>query len=185
MEKARRGTTGITYTQPLPADKSREGLYTQNERRVRILSVIKKYLNDTQTTRLWAKIKAGFVAKSGDTMTGALTLAGDPVSDLQAATKKYVDDNAGGLPSQTGQSGKFLTTDGTDASWAEVDALPSQTGKSGKFLTTNGSAASWADVESLPSQTGQGGKYLTTNGTSASWATVDALTSQSGKTAST
>ena len=62
-----------------------------------------------------------------------------------------------------------------------MDALPSQTGKSGKFLTTNGSAASWADVESLPSQTGQGGKYLTTNGTSASWATVDALPSQSGK----
>lgn len=50
------------------------------------------------------------------------------------------------LPSQTGQSGKFLTTNGTDASWADVDALPSQTGQSGKFLTTNGSAASWADI---------------------------------------
>ena len=50
------------------------------------------------------------------------------------------------LPSQTGQSGKFLTTDGTDASWANVDALPSQTGQSGKFLTTDGSAASWADI---------------------------------------
>lgn len=50
------------------------------------------------------------------------------------------------LPSQTGQSGKFLTTDGTDASWANVDALPSQTGQSGKFLTTDGTAASWADI---------------------------------------
>lgn len=50
------------------------------------------------------------------------------------------------LPSQTGQSGKFLTTDGTDASWANVDALPSQTGQSGKFLTTDGSAASWAEI---------------------------------------
>ena len=50
------------------------------------------------------------------------------------------------LPSQTGQSGKFLTTDGTDASWATVDALPSQSGQSGKFLTTNGTAASWATV---------------------------------------
>ena len=47
------------------------------------------------------------------------------------------------LPSQTGNSGKFLTTDGTDASWAAVDALPSQTGNSGKFLTTNGTNASW------------------------------------------
>lgn len=50
------------------------------------------------------------------------------------------------LPSQTGQNGKFLTTDGTDASWANVDALPSQTGQSGKFLTTDGFAASWADI---------------------------------------
>lgn len=48
------------------------------------------------------------------------------------------------LPSQSGNSGKFLTTDGTDASWATVDALPVQTGNNGKFLTTNGSSASWA-----------------------------------------
>lgn len=74
------------------------------------------------------------------------------------------------LPAQTGQSGKFLTTDGTDASWATVDALPSQTGQTGKFLTTDGSAASWADVDALPDQTGQSGKFLTTNGTTASWA---------------
>lgn len=31
------------------------------------------------------------VAKSGDTMTGALTLHADPTSDLHAATKQYVD----------------------------------------------------------------------------------------------
>lgn len=31
------------------------------------------------------------VAKSGDTMTGALVLSGDPVTDLEAATKQYVD----------------------------------------------------------------------------------------------
>ena len=50
------------------------------------------------------------------------------------------------LPTQTGQSGKFLTTDGTDASWATVDALPSQSGQSGKFLTTDGTDASWGDA---------------------------------------
>lgn len=32
-----------------------------------------------------------FVKKSGDTMTGLLTLAGDPTSALHAATKQYVD----------------------------------------------------------------------------------------------
>ena len=47
------------------------------------------------------------------------------------------------LPDQTGHSGEFLTTDGTDASWAAVDALPDQTGNSGKFLTTDGTSASW------------------------------------------
>ena len=34
-----------------------------------------------------------------------------------------VQASSGGLPSQTGQSGKFLTTDGTDASWATLNAL--------------------------------------------------------------
>lgn len=73
------------------------------------------------------------------------------------------------LPTQTDNSGKFLTTNGTDASWASVDALPSQTGNSGKFLTTNGTDASWATVGGLPSQTGNTGKFLTTDGTDASW----------------
>lgn len=54
-----------------------------------------------------------------------------------------------GLPSQTGQSGKYLTTDGTDASWSEVDSLPSQTSHSGDVLTTDGSDASWSDLSSL------------------------------------
>jgi hypothetical protein len=39
---------------------------------------------------------AGFVQKSGDTMTGALVLAADPTAALQAATKQYVDTVATG-----------------------------------------------------------------------------------------
>ena len=35
-----------------------------------------------------------YLPKSGGTMTGALTLKGEPTADLQAATKKYVDDKA-------------------------------------------------------------------------------------------
>lgn len=37
---------------------------------------------------------SGYLSKSGGTMTGALTLKGAPTADLQAATKKYVDDKA-------------------------------------------------------------------------------------------
>jgi hypothetical protein len=37
--------------------------------------------------------------------------------------------------------------------WAAIDALPSQTGNSGKYLTTNGSAASWATITTDPTPT--------------------------------
>ena len=37
---------------------------------------------------------SGKLDKSGGTMTGALTLSGDPTDNLHAATKKYVDDNS-------------------------------------------------------------------------------------------
>ena len=40
-------------------------------------------------------------------------------------------------------SSKYLKGDGT---WATVDALPSQTSQSGKFLTTDGSTASWDEI---------------------------------------
>lgn len=76
------------------------------------------------------------------------------------------------VPSQTGQSGKYLTTNGTTLSWSTVDALPSQSTHSGKFLTTNGTSASWSTVDALPSQTGNSGRFLTTNGTAASWTTA-------------
>ena len=80
-----------------------------------------------------------YLLKTGGTLTGALstnsnitmtggafTLAAAPTVDLHASTKKYVDDTAfaslsGVLPGQAGNSGKFLTTDGTIASWGVVD----------------------------------------------------------------
>ena len=79
------------------------------------------------------------------------------------------------LPVQTGNAGKFLTTDGTSKSWSTVAqyTLPAQTSNSGKFLTTNGTVESWATVDALPTQTGNDGKYLKTNGTSASWSALD------------
>lgn len=54
-----------------------------------------------------------------------ITSVATPTSDYDAATKKYVDDTAftvaaGNLPAQTGNGGKFLTTDGSTASWGAV-----------------------------------------------------------------
>jgi hypothetical protein len=63
---------------------------------------------------------------AGGTLTGPLILNAAPTIDLHASTKKYVDDTAfaslsGVLPGQGGNSGKYLTTDGTIASWGTVD----------------------------------------------------------------
>lgn len=45
------------------------------------------------------------------------------------------------LPDQTGQSGKFLTTDGTDASWSTISALQN-TATGTSSLTINGTSTS-------------------------------------------
>lgn len=83
----------------------------------------------------------------------------------------------------------LLTADSsqtTGVKWAAAPvSLPSQTGNSGYYLTTNGSTASWAAVQALPTQTGNSGNYLTTNGTTASWATLTASTLSGGTLSST
>lgn len=48
-----------------------------------------------------------------------------------------------------GTDGYYLKADANETTgliWSQVDALPSQTGNSGKYLTTDGSTASWAIV---------------------------------------
>ena len=66
---------------------------------------------------------AGKVAKAGDTMTGYLTLVGDPTADKHAATKKYVDDSV--LNAQTGINnsldGKLNLTGGTMTGFISMD----------------------------------------------------------------
>jgi hypothetical protein len=78
-----------------------------------------------------------------------------------------VGSSGANLPDQTGNAGKFLSTDGTNPSWATVtvptkvsdldndsgfitanevpDGLPDQTGNDGKVLSTDGTTASWVD----------------------------------------
>jgi len=46
----------------------------------------------------------------------------------------------------TTDTNKYLKSDGTWATVASGDSLPDQTGQSGKFLTTDGTTASWATV---------------------------------------
>ena len=52
------------------------------------------------------------------------------------------------LSAQSGNTGGLT--------WATVDALPSQSSNSGKFLTTNGTAASWAVLDTDANSTSKG-----------------------------
>jgi hypothetical protein len=54
------------------------------------------------------------------------------------------------LPSQSGNAGKVLTTDGANVSWTSI--LPSISGNNGKFLRVNaaGTAVEWAYVTYAP-----------------------------------
>jgi hypothetical protein len=82
-----------------------------------------------------------------------------------------------GLPSQSGNSGKYLTTNGSTASWvtiaADIEGVTAGTGLTGGG--TSGTVTLNLDTTSVyvvPSQSGNSGKYLTTNGSTASWGTV-------------
>ena len=96
----------------------------------------------TSTNAQSGKAVAGAISTKQDTLVSGTNIKTINNNSILGSGNISVDS----LPTQTGQSGKFLTTNGTAASWANVDALPSQTGQSGKYLTTNGTTASWGDT---------------------------------------
>lgn len=96
----------------------------------------------TSTNAQSGKAVAGAISTKQDTLVSGTNIKTINNNSILGSGNISVDS----LPTQTGQSGKFLTTNGTEASWANVDALPSQTGQSGKYLTTNGTTASWGDT---------------------------------------
>lgn len=66
---------------------------------------------------------SAYAPTASPTFTGSVTIPA-PTSNLHAATKLYVDNAVAGvtgaLPSQTGNNGRFLTTNGTTASWSTI-----------------------------------------------------------------
>lgn len=117
-------------------------------------------LTSGTTAASWDVDYHGFTTVTG---TGSVVLATSPTlvtPVLGVATATSI--NGTTIPS----SKTLVATDSTQY------VVPSQTGNSGKYLTTNGTVSSWGTVDALPSQTSNAGKYLTTDGTTASWATV-------------
>lgn len=83
-----------------------------------------------------------FIIKVGITAQGVLPI---PQGGTSADNPTQAINNL--LPSQGGNQGRFLITNGANVSWAQVDpGLPVQTGQASNFLTTNGTTASWAGV---------------------------------------
>lgn len=59
---------------------------------------------------------SSYMKKSGATMSGALILSGEPTENLQAATKKYVDDAVANVPTPTGG----ITQEQADARYVQL-----------------------------------------------------------------
>jgi hypothetical protein len=107
-----------------------------------------QYFSALSTTSQVTSISFGSTGLTPSTAsTGAVTVAGTLAIGSGGTGQTTANAAFNALaPSQSTNTGKYLTTDGTNTSWASVDALPSQTGNNGKYLTTNGTVASWATV---------------------------------------
>lgn len=176
-----------------------------------------KILGTDGTTHSWVTASAGSVT-SVNILPGitGLTFTGGPITSsgniTAGGTLAIISGGTGAtsakdarnnlLPVQTSFAGQFLTTDGTDVSWApvaggtvtSVNLSGGSTGLtfSGGPITTTGTitaggtlgisnggtgatTASAALTALLPVQTGQAGNALVSNGSTASWVQVGYL----------
>ena len=123
--------------------------------------------------------KARDLANAGTALTTVSATELGYLDGVTSAVQTQIDSKEATLPSQTGNSGKYLTTDGSAKSWGTVSqyALPSQTGNAGKFLTTNGTAESWGTV-TVPTVWNY--YKLPTNSTANSYSTVRSIQKLNG-----
>jgi hypothetical protein len=83
--------------------------------------------------------------QTGDTILGSIAnITGGGAGQMPYQTAV----NTTGFTA-AGTSGQYLQSTGTGApTWATINALPTQTSNSGKYLTTDGTSASWGTVSS-------------------------------------
>ena len=96
-------------------------------------------------------------AKMADDAVDSAEIADGAVDLVHMSSESVDEDNL--YISNAGSNGQFLskqTGNNGGLTWADVDALPTQTSNSGKYLTTNGSAASWAVLDTDANTTTKG-----------------------------
>lgn len=119
-----------------------------------------------------------------DGFSGVFMNINKPAVILEERTITYPDANGtvittGNLveayPTQTGNAGRVLTTDGSVVSWAVApNQVPDVADNAGKFLSTDGSTYYWEDIVLVPEIstdpiTGTTGKWLTNTGSAPFW----------------
>ncbi len=153
------------------------------------------FLTTNGSVASWATIPAGFtnpMTATGDLIVGG---SGGTAGKLSVGSNTQVLTVVSGspawaaipsqIPSQTGNSGYYLTTNGSVTSWGQITQLvPTvSSGTNGDFLTNNGTTFYWGALPNqVPSQTGLSGDFLTTNGTTMSWAPIITLPAVNGGT---
>jgi hypothetical protein len=94
-----------------------------------------------------------------DSKTTNATHSGEVTGATALTIADNVVDEANLKVSNTPSNGYFLSAQSGNTggmTWAEVDALPSQSGNAGKFLTTDATNASWAVLDTDANSTTKG-----------------------------
>ena len=141
--------SSFPYTMIIDQDTASEEVVEVTARSGTTLTVTRGVDGTTATTHATgASVNHGVSARDFDEPNAFVNAGTLPLvtakGDLLAATAAGDVDRVA-----VGADSTVLTADSsqsTGVKWAVVDGLPSQTGNSGKYLTTNGSAASWAVV---------------------------------------
>jgi len=122
-------------------------------------SIDTAHIGDDQVTadKLANSINTEIAANTAKTSNATHT--GEVTGATALTIADNVVDEANLKVSNAPTNGYFLSAQSGDTggmTWAEVDALPTQTSNSGKYLTTNGSAASWATLDTDANTTTKG-----------------------------
>ena len=99
-----------------------------------------------------AATSATSAAASAASAAAAVAASFDAKGDLLAGTGAGSFDQLT-VAATNGYALTVNSATATGLAWAAIDALPSQTGNAGKYLTTDGSAASWATITTDPTPT--------------------------------